>query len=466
MRALPFLALVALHIAAASGQTARESAFLIRGTVRDSIRHRPLAGAVVELARVDSASREIITGGSRQFSAVTLSDSAGGFEFANLPAGLFALAFHHPVLEDLGVAPSASLLELGSTPDVRVTLSTPAAAAVRAAVCPAGVQGGLFTGRVVNAGTGVALAGAAALIEWSELTLSRRTAGSVRREARTVSDSSGRFHICGLPTQAPLSLKIGFNGFRSLETEMALPADSVFLQDFRLADSTASRGAGAIDIRVVDDSGSMVTSGIGLISSLDRSVRMDSAGARFRDLPVGTWVVELRSLGYERAVLLADAEPKPALITVRMIHLAHLLDPVSVVELTPRNQKILKDIGDRMRVASGTLIDSDNLSLRNATLPSEAIVAAKGFSYKSTTVFEARNGCRSIGRADSLPKVGSKQIAIYLDGARFRGGLQVLNDMVKPWDILAIEAYPDVLTAPFLWRTNDACAVVAFWTRR
>ena len=31
--------------------------------------------------------------------------------------------------------------------------------------------------------------------------------------------------------------------------------------------------------------------------------------------------------------------------------------------------------------------------------------------------------------------------------------------------ILAIEAYPDVLSAPFLWRTNDACAVVAYWTK-
>lgn len=466
MRALPLLALVALHAAAASGQTARESTFLVRGMVRDSIRHRPLAGAVVELARVDSASREIITGGPQHFSAVTLSDSTGGFEFTRLPSGLFALAFHHPVLEDLGVSPSAALLALGDTTDVRVTLSTPTAAAVRASACPAGLQGGLFAGRVVNAVTGVALTGAAALIEWGELKLSRGSAGPVRREAMASSDSTGRFRICGLPTESSLNLRIGSAGFRSVETELALPGEGVFLQDFRLADSAASHGVGAINIRIVDDSGSMVTSGIGLMSSLDRSVRMDSAGARFRDLPVGTWVVELRSLGYERAVILADAEPKPALVTVRMIHLAHLLDPVSVVELIPRNQKILKDIGDRMRVASGTLIDSDNLSLRNATLPSEAIVAAKGFSYKSTTVFEARNGCRSIGRADSLPKVGSKQIAIYLDGARFRGGLQVLNDMVKPWDILAIEAYPDVLSAPFLWRTNDACAVVAFWTRR
>ena len=33
-------------------------------------------------------------------------------------------------------------------------------------------------------------------------------------------------------------------------------------------------------------------------------------------------------------------------------------------------------------------------------------------------------------------------------------------------DILAIEAYPDVVSAPFIWRKNDTCAVVAVWTKR
>jgi hypothetical protein len=42
----------------------------------------------------------------------------------------------------------------------------------------------------------------------------------------------------------------------------------------------------------------------------------------------------------------------------------------------------------------------------------------------------------------------------------------LLNSDVLPRQILAIEAYSDVITAPLLWRTNDACAVIAVWTRR
>jgi hypothetical protein len=139
---------------------------------------------------------------------------------------------------------------------------------------------------------------------------------------------------------------------------------------------------------------------------------------------------------------------------------------MTVVEARPAKQRILKASDTRMRAASGTLIRGDNLAVRNSTLPSEALTAARGFVYKSTTVYEARTGCRSLQSADTLKAVGSKEIAVYLDGMRFPGGLQTINDVLKPDDILAIEAYPDVTSAPFLWRTNDACAVVAFWTKR
>jgi hypothetical protein len=32
-------------------------------------------------------------------------------------------------------------------------------------------------------------------------------------------------------------------------------------------------------------------------------------------------------------------------------------------------------------------------------------------------------------------------------------------------DAALVGAYSDVESAPLLWRTNDACAVVAFWTK-
>jgi len=73
--------------------------------------------------------------------------------------------------------------------------------------------------------------------------------------------------------------------------------------------------------------------------------------------------------------------------------------------------------------------------------------------------------CTSVSAADSMLKVGDKSVAVYLDGSRVPGGLEMINRMVPVKDLLAVEAYPDVVSAPFLWRTNDACAVIAFWTK-
>jgi hypothetical protein len=99
--------------------------------------------------------------------------------------------------------------------------------------------------------------------------------------------------------------------------------------------------------------------------------------------------------------------------------------------------------------------------------------AARGFMYKNPTMICARLGCVTGGcelgatHLPPQPSEGSqKTIALYVDGERLRGGLAALNDFVPVKDILAIETYPDVMSAPFIWRSNDACAVIAVWTKK
>ncbi len=86
--------------------------------------------------------------------------------------------------------------------------------------------------------------------------------------------------------------------------------------------------------------------------------------------------------------------------------------------------------------------------------------------------FEARpyvdNGhlvpCLTLSSGSAL-RSGAKGIAIYLDGNRYPGGLEMLNHDVLPDLVLTVEAFPEVISAPAQWRTNDACAVVAIWTK-
>jgi hypothetical protein len=137
--------------------------------------------------------------------------------------------------------------------------------------------------------------------------------------------------------------------------------------------------------------------------------------------------------------------------------------------LTSKDSAKLGEIERRMRTAHGSLIRSGDLTVRNAKLAIDPLAMAHGFSVKTSTVVEARGGCRSAPKADSIDlrprRTQKKYVAVYLDGSRVPGGLDMVNMMVPPDDILAIEAYPDVISAPFMWRTNDACAVVAYWTK-
>jgi hypothetical protein len=178
-------------------------------------------------------------------------------------------------------------------------------------------------------------------------------------------------------------------------------------------------------------------------------------------------------------IVLVDATTEQSTDTVIMAHNSFaMLDTVRVIAGRPGlDSLVIRDIQQRLLVANGTLIRSDNLSVINGSYASDAIRAASGFVMKGPTWVEGRvyatreitgggaKPCKSQLSMDIPLGIGQKTVAVYLNGLRVPGGLQAVNYMVPVKDILAVEAYPDVVSAPFLWRTNDACAVVAFWTK-
>jgi hypothetical protein len=232
-----------------------------------------------------------------------------------------------------------------------------------------------------------------------------------------------------------------------------------------------------IRVRVVDDSGAAVTSGRVAITALGRVSPLEDGWASITEVPEGNWTITVRSLGFgPESATVHTTVPMPAETKIILHRVPLLLDPVNVVSTLSRHDSaVIRDIKGRMRVASGTVIWADHMSVRNAVLATDAIRAARGFNVKSSTWVVTRGtsgglhgtaNCESLQSAISLNRLGKKTVAVYLDGGRVPGGLDMVNKMVPVTDILAIEAYPDVISAPFLWRTNDACAVIAFWTKR
>jgi hypothetical protein len=164
-------------------------------------------------------------------------------------------------------------------------------------------------------------------------------------------------------------------------------------------------------------------------------------------------------------------------VTVAMAALPQPLEAARVV--APRylkDDQVIRGILERNRIAAGTMFLPGNPWLRDALYPADVVRAARGFRYMNPTTIAARLGCVLAG--DGIPRVPTGKIkpklgiaeqptiALYVDGERLRGGLPALNDFVPIKDILAIETYPDAMSAPFIWRSTDACAAIAVWTRK
>ena len=245
-----------------------------------------------------------------------------------------------------------------------------------------------------------------------------------------------------------------------------------------LSGEAALSQTSSVRLRIVDDTGSAVTNGMAGIDAIGRSVPIVNGIATISDVPNGTWLVHIRAIGFQPESVSVRTPVTAELRPVNMHRIPQRLAPIAVV--SQRDSSVLEGIRRRLVVANGTLITADNLSVRNSTYATDALRIARGFTWKSPTRVQTRGtsgGVSGSSRCESLPSSDSvvprrgrgsikKVVAIYLDGTRLPGGLESINRMVPPSDILAIEAYSDVLSAPFLWRTNDACAVIAYWTKR
>lgn len=144
------LLLLALCPAGLAAQAAATGS--LEGTVHDSIRGRPLAGA------------RVLLGGTAAQS--TRTDAAGAFRFDALPPGEYQVSVLDPLLDLLDAAPWASDLHLAAGERMTVALASPSIGEARRLLCeePGNV---LIYGFVRRAGTLEPLPGQDVELRWS-----------------------------------------------------------------------------------------------------------------------------------------------------------------------------------------------------------------------------------------------------------------------------------------------------------
>ena len=445
----------------------------VTGVVFDSIGRAPLAGAVVQVALIDAARGNALDQSAPRIFTGT-ADASGRYRILGLPAGRFAIGFQHDALNALGLESPLRAFELATDTSVTMDLAIPAGSAVRAQLCGDSVRlagEGMLAGYVLDARREGMLGGAVVRARWLELSLDARNYRTVTRTVTAVVADDGRYLACGLTSDDAVAIEVTMPGYRAIANRLSVPNSGAIRQDFRLADSGVVRGTARLTGRVVVADGSALATGHAEIAALALEVPIQNGDFSFAGLPPGTWAVEARAIGYDPQLVLVDVSERGVASTkITLSERAQILDAVTVVGRRGGSTKILNAIAGRRRTSIGTVFLPGNSWLESSYDPADVVRGAPGFRYVSADVLLS-SGCGFRYPPSDEPALGrspakTRTLAVYLDGARVMGGLPELKTSVTMRDVLAVEAYQDIFSAPMEWRTNDACSVLAIWTKR
>jgi hypothetical protein len=466
VRLAPSLFALTLASALAAQAPARATAI---GTVYDSVRLRPMAGALV---RVDTS--EIFA----------LADGDGRFRIEGIPPGLHYLRVESPILDTLGIALRSPALNFAAGDAKVAELAIPASEALVMRLCSSAWRArgpAALMGRIREADTGKPAVGAKVSLLWFEIESQMPLRRSPRvREAIVTAD--GTYRICGLPTEldgkaqvirgnltsgdVPISFGLDILALRSMSIA---PVGAVIVEAAPKTDSTGTPvpaaptrivGSARLSGRVTNKAGQPIGGARVQVDGTARSVDTRANGEFFLDsLPPGTQTVIVRKLGFspaEEAVDLSSLETST--VAVAMTDFVPVLQTVRVSAARERG---LNDVGyaRRKRLGNGWHIDGEDIQNRNALQFSDVLRTAPGIQIQ-------RAGNRQYIANSRDPVNGC--VNVWIDGNQWQ---QIepgdIDDFVKPWELAAIEVYGATTTpAEYTSGGRGNCSTVVVWTVR
>lgn len=444
--------------AAQPADTAPRYAFAL-GIVFDSVRSKPLSGAVI---RLDSST------------VFTVADNDGRFRMDSIPPGQHRLHVEHPVLDTLGVALQTPLETFRAGAPLIAAMATPSAETLIGMICsPAWRARGpaAFTGRVREADTGTPAAGAKVSLVWYELDIGAGLRRTPRVREATVG-ADGTYRICGLPAQLEGKVQVISGPLTSGEITIEFGNDLLFMRNMSIAPASAvvasTDSAGVRDVRVIGTArltGRVLNAGGQPISGarvqLDGTTRiaLTRANGEFTldSLPAGTQTVTVRHLGYspvEEAVDLASAEPST--VTLRMSDYVPVLETVRV---TAQRERTLDAVGYARRKRSGLghylegeQINKDTRHFSDVLRVVPGIRVMPGHMGRQVvTSSRGVNGC----------------VTFWVDGTPWQSmEAGDIDDFVRPHELGALEVYSPSTTPAEFQRPGSSCTTVVAWTAR
>ncbi|HTE46471.1 MAG TPA: carboxypeptidase regulatory-like domain-containing protein [Gemmatimonadaceae bacterium] len=444
---------------------------VLQGSIIDSIHGGPLANAKV-----------VIEGTNR--TGVTTAE--GRYRIDSIPPGPHRVAFLHPVLDTIGDSPWTTVTNFkgqlrtqaypfaaGQAHDL--DLYVPGGAWLANQLCsPAQRQRGpaVMIGFVKDPDTNKPALGAKVSLVFNTTDVIGRKMPPTVREPLV--DSTGFYHICGLPGDMTGKVQVFRNGVSSGEVPIAVTDGFLALRAFSIVEKHQSvaevkndsgkvtriaKGAARVTGKVVDKSGrplggarvALQGGGTVTISRANGDFTLDS-------LPSGTQSIQARKLGYaaaEQAVELSSTEIAKATITME-----DFVPTLATMRVEAAQDKALSDLGylQRKQMGMGTFLDGNQVNHESMNFSDvmrtvaglRVSPAGDGRTYVITDSRNAQGGC----------------VTYYVDGAPWQTmSPGDIDQFVRPNEVVAVEVYhgsqaPPQFTAP----GQSSCAVIVVWT--
>jgi hypothetical protein len=427
---------------------------LLRGVVYDSlISAAPLADAEVWIEGTNRTAR---------------TDAAGRFELAALAAGHYRLTFDHPLLDSTGLAAPPVVVDVAADGATAVTLATPGPATAHRTLCPHDPwqKKGAILGLVRDAADSKPLPNITVTAQWTTYIVG---AGPVRAEPATTvarSDASGRVLLCNVPTDVAVVLQ-GQAGEGPVGMALVALAGRGFGRAGLYLAATAATGAVTGVVRTPN--GSIVPGATVVAIGTDSRADADESGDfTMRDVVAGTHIVEAHAFGYPPGRAQTTVRPgRTQRVEIVMGDSISMLEPVTVVA---RYEPYLSRVGfDRRRTtAIGHFLDTTDIARAGAVQFEEVFRMVPGVLLRpngSGYLVELQRGQGQI----TNPRLANYcPPSYFIDGVYYPPPpIQTPSVPLAPEEILAIEVYSNVFSAPIQYqRLDSGCGVILVWTKR
>ena len=435
-------------VAAAQDRPALE----LRGTVMDSIRHAPLAGATVIASQTSSTD-----GPMPDLTAKT--DARGRFVISPVKPGVYLVTVEHPWLDSTGLGVPARSVTVTDGPAV-INLAVPSGATIRAAYCPIAARDstlGLVAGYVKDVHTDHPVAGARVVFAWDDFDVDRVTAQATprRRLAAATSGRDGTFRICGLPVMRTLLVQAQVGAHDATGAiEAEVPASGVLVETLRIDASPTGTTSISGEIRKSGSARTVAGAHVHLYGAASEVVSAPDGSFRLPAVPFGTQSIEVTALGYYPRRYAVDVRPGTTPdVTIPLLEMAPVLDSVRVTAKRRGSALTHREFDQRSVNGPGQYITEDMIAKAQVIETAELMQQVRGFYVMSDTVYSSRGVTELSGNRVCQP-------TLYIDGNQSFG---TMNDVV-PSAIHGIEIYASSLEVPPQYKAS-ACGAILIWTK-